>query len=353
MHKNAVTKVAVVGARGYSGAELCRLLLRHPAVSLEACLSADAGFSLQAQLPELQGPGAVVVPTRQLTDLAAVAAECDAIFLATPAEASMKLAPEALAAGAHVIDLSGAFRLEAAEFAKWYGHEHSSPELIARAHYGLVPWCGPLDAPSIKKCGTTLVANPGCYATAALLALIPLLRDGLVDPATLVIDAKSGTTGAGRKATENLLFSEVDGECLPYKVGRHQHLPELRKYVAAFAQAEIDPHFATHLLPVRRGIICGLYARTRASAAEIAASFERAYAGYPLVRAREGEPGPLRRVVGSARAEISFTVTGDKLYVFSMIDNLLKGAASQAVENLNRLLDLPPETALTQLEGTL
>jgi N-acetyl-gamma-glutamyl-phosphate reductase len=209
------------------------------------------------------------------------------------------------------------------------------------------------------------VANPGCYATSILMALLPLLRPsgsgdpGIIDPASLVIDAKSGTSGAGRKANEDLLFTEVDGDCLPYRVGKHQHIPEIIQAVQRLSGVEIDPLFATNLLPVRRGITSGIYARLRPgkSLADVAGAFESAYAGYPLLAHGAIEEAPkllsLRRVAGSPRTQIAYTTDGNKLYLFSAIDNLLKGAASQAVENLNRLLDLPLETGLLGLEGTL
>jgi N-acetyl-gamma-glutamyl-phosphate reductase len=227
--------------------------------------------------------------------------------------------------------------------------KHPSESLLSSAGYGLVPWAAPIAGRS------RLIANPGCYATSVLMALLPLLKERLIEPETLVIDAKSGASGAGRKAAENLLFTEVDGECLPYKVGKHQHLPEIRRFAREFAGVEIDPMFVTHLLPVRRGIISGLYARlvSGVTQADVTAAFERAYSSYPLVRFGAAESLSLKRVVGSARTHIGFTVRGSQLYCFSLIDNLMKGAASQAVENFNRLFDLPAETALLDREGLL
>jgi N-acetyl-gamma-glutamyl-phosphate reductase len=192
------------------------------------------------------------------------------------------------------------------------------------------------------------------------MAILPLFKAGIIDPRTLVIDAKSGATGAGRKASENLLFSEVEGECLPYRIGKHQHVPEIVRYVEKFAGASIDPVFATHLLPVRRGILASIYARTTkpVSNDDLATIYNEAYSNYPLVRHglatdQHRAQLTLKRVTGSARTEIRYLVDGDKLHVFSLIDNLLKGAASQAVENLNRLLDLPVSTGLEEFEGTL
>lgn len=351
-NKNASKhSVGIVGVRGYSGLELARILLKHPNAKLAACFATDSKFALSDYLPEESAKG---VSVAALADLPAIAPELDTVFLATPAEASLELAPKLLAAGCKVIDLSGAFRLKGADaqatkalYEKWYGFEHAYPELVEQAHYGLVPWSGPV--PKDKR----LVANPGCYATAALLALLPLVKEKLIRSDTLVIDAKSGASGAGRKAAENLLFTEVEGECLPYKVGAHQHLPEICGYVDKFAAGAIDPLFSTHLLNVRRGIIAGLYARLSegVSAEQVTKAYERHYGEYPLVRLQAGLK--LKQVVGSARAHISAHVDKDKLYVFSLIDNLLKGAASQAVENFNVLHDLPVQLSLTSMEGLL
>jgi N-acetyl-gamma-glutamyl-phosphate reductase len=349
MHKyEATAKVAIVGARGYTGQELARLLLTHPAARLTACFSTDALYKLSDLLPE---PAATNVPVLRLQELVSTKG-LDAVFLATPAEVSMELAPKLLEAGMSVIDLSGAFRLEAAQYPKWYGFEHKSAGALAEARYGLVPWAKPSEA---KK--PALISNPGCYATAALTAILPVLAQGLLEPETLVIDAKSGTSGAGKKAAENLLFTEVDGDCLPYKVAAHQHLPEIIRHSKIFAGADIDPAFSTHLLPVKRGITAAVYARVKkgVTASKIAGAYAEAYESYPLVR--HGAPAPallsLRKVVGSARAHVAHHLDGEKLYIYSAIDNLLKGAASQAVENLNALLGLPVTTGLLDKEGTL
>jgi N-acetyl-gamma-glutamyl-phosphate reductase len=339
----------VAGARGYAGLELVRMLMRHPAAELAACFAGESTFKPADYLPEA---AAAALPVLAMDKFEETAARVRVIFLATPAEVSAELAPKALARGTDVIDLSGAFRLDRDGARAWYGLEAVPP---AQATYGLVPWAGPQSGAAPR-----LVANPGCYATAVLMALLPLLREGLIEPGTLVIDAKSGATGAGRKAAENLLFCEVEGGCLPYKVGRHQHLPEIRKVARELGGAEIDPLFTTHLLPVRRGIIAGLYARasTGVTHESIQSAYAKAYDHYPLLRFGRAEGAArqllgLQRIAGSARTEIRYELVDGKLYVFSLIDNLLKGAASQAVENFNRLYDLPLTTALTEMEGVL
>ena len=344
MHKYAA---AIVGIRGYSGLELARILMKHPHAELVAGFATESTFKLSDYMPEEK---AAAVPIFALKELEAMAPKLNTVFLATPANVSAELAPKLLNAGVHAIDLSGAFRLAPALYPQWYGFEHPHPELCKKAEYGLVPWSQPTSAK-----GPRLISNPGCYATSVLLALIPLLKNKLVDSTSLVIDAKSGTSGAGRKAAEGMLFTEVEGECLPYKIAKHQHFPEICGYVEKFAGNSVDPHFSTSLLNVRRGIISSIYARLTkgTTAAQITAAYEQAYKGYPLVKFGGDVSLSLKRVVGSARAHIHFKADGEKLYVFSLIDNLLKGAASQAVENFNRLNDWPAQTALVDMEGVL
>ncbi len=358
-------RVGVIGGSGYAGLELVRLLEKHPKAMLRACFSSNAEFSFRDFLPK---HGVHQIPVIDLKELGAWAPELHTIFLATPADVSLKLAPELLKAGANVIDLSGAFRLKegnAAErvqaYENWYGLEHPCPELLDRAEYGLMPWIG--DGPMVPG-QARLIANPGCYATSVLMAILPLLKRGLIDAGSLVIDAKSGATGAGRKAAQNLLFTEVDGECLPYKVGKHQHLPEIRGYAKAFSGQGIDPMFTTNLLCIRRGIISGIYAKTarKVTEAEIAAAFAEDYAHYGLVewgsltglsaRASAFQLS-LKHVVGTGLTRALYQLDGDRLYLFSLIDNLVKGAAGQAVENFNRLLGLPAGVGVRDLEGVL
>lgn len=360
--------VAVVGARGYSGLELCRLLLRHPRARL-AAVSATSAFDLSGHLPETKARNvATKTPDEILTDVSE--GRVQTVFMATPADVSLNWAPRFVGAGASVVDLSGAFRLKAGtpaerneNYLKWYRLEHTAAASLEEAEFGLVPWAGR------DRSRARLIANPGCYATAVLMALIPLLRERLIDPESLVIDAKSGTTGAGRKAEERLLQAEVEGNCLPYKAGQHQHQPEIQQALSAFAGASVDFHFTPHLLDTRRGIIAGLYAKlgqgfdADLSAARVQErvqqAYDKAYEGYPLVEAAPMDTARgqtllgLRRAVGRPGVQISFRAEGSRLYVFSLIDNLLKGAASQAVENFNRLLGEDVSLGLTDVEGVL
>lgn len=275
----------------------------------------------------------------------------DVVFLATPAEISLKLADEIVKAGKVAIDISGAFRLKQHDYKSWYGFEHHNLELLKTAHYGLRPF-------SEKNTGK-LLANPGCYATAITMALIPLIKENVITTSNIVIDAKSGTSGAGKKASESMLFTEVDGECLPYKVGRHQHYPEIVEVINHFANTQIDFHLTTSLLPTRRGIIAGVYAELEngKTIEDVTHAFARAFANYPLVQYGKLKDKPyllsLKKVLGTAKTHISYEVVGKKVYVFSLIDNLMKGAASQAVENLNNLYGFQPFAGLTQLEAII
>jgi N-acetyl-gamma-glutamyl-phosphate reductase len=339
--KNRI-KCSIVGARGYAGLETARLLLSHPHADLTHCF-ATSSFDLPLTHPRARK---VVC----LADSEILNHVTDVVFLATPAEVSMELAPKLLGRGLRVIDLSGAFRLKFSDYAKWYGFAHTESAALAGAVYGLAPFAGPSK-------GEKLIANPGCYATAIELALIPLLRANVIEASSIVIDAKSGTTGAGKKASEAMLYSEVEGECRPYKIGQHQHYPEIVEACEQFAGVKIDAHMSTSLLPLRRGIIAGIYAKLKADVDEqmISDAFTKAFEGYPLVEVGRATPDlmSLKRVVGTGRTQISYSVDGQKLYVFSVIDNLMKGAASQAVENFNRLTDQPIATGLTHLEALI
>jgi N-acetyl-gamma-glutamyl-phosphate reductase len=341
MHKNATaakakTSVSIVGARGYAGVELTKLLLKHPHAELKYAF-ATKDFSITNDVLA-QGAQKIVC----LTDDKIMDNLTDVVFLATPAEVSLELAPQIAKAGKKVIDLSGAFRLKKNDYNKWYKFDHTEKEMLMSADYGLVPFAGPINK-------TNLIANPGCYATAISMALIPLVKKNLIDTTHLVIDAKSGTTGAGKKASENILFSEVDGNCGPYRVGKHQHTPEIQEAVETWGKTEIDPHFSTTLLPVKTGIIAAIYAQALTTdIKKIEEAYADTYAGYDLVRHGNNIEvlSSLSKVVGTPYTHISYELVGNKLYVFSVIDNLLKGAASQAVENLNRFLDLPPSFSL-------
>jgi N-acetyl-gamma-glutamyl-phosphate reductase len=342
---------AVVGARGYSGLELIRLLQSHPFAKITACYATRA-FNLAEELAD-DSLSAIAC----LTDDQILNTDAEVVFLATPAEVSLELAPKLAALGKKVIDLSGAFRLKRHATNEWYPFSNTTPELQT-ATYGLWPFT-PANA-FAKSSG--IVANPGCYATAAALALIPLVKSGLVDTNHLVIDAKSGVTGAGRKASESILFAEVDGDCVPYKVGKHQHYPEIVETVENATGTKLDFHFTTHLLPIRRGLSVSLYARLTPAAlkaspntAALASAFDEYYKNDPFIQHGSIAEKPyllsIKKVTGTARANIGYSIAGDKVFVFCAIDNLLKGASSQAIENFNAWMDFPRTTGLLALRG--
>lgn len=362
MHKNEESKhiqndpqtavsCAVVGARGYAGLELIRILLAHPLAKLTECYATRA-FSLSEELGD-----STIADIPCWTDSEIKNSKAEVIFLATPAEVSLELAPQLIAQGKKVIDLSGAFRLKKHAINEWYPFSNPHTALLQNSTYGLWPFVKPQDfSPQ-----THLVANPGCYATAAALALVPAVKSGVVDTNSFVLDGKSGATGAGRKASENLLFSEVESDCSPYKIGKHQHYPEIVESVLAATGTTLDFIFTTHLLPLRRGLSVSVYARLKSQISDQEAmtvlekAFSDLYASDPHINFGATHEKPsllsLKKVVGTPRAHLTFSVADGKVYIFSMIDNLLKGAASQAVENFNVWMDAPRATGLTQLRG--
>jgi N-acetyl-gamma-glutamyl-phosphate reductase len=330
-------RVSVLGATGYSGGELCALLARHPGAAIVSVFSSgkkDARPVPFARLHPSLGASAGP-PARAYTPEDLAASKPDVVFLATPNETSAGVAREILGLGAKVIDISGAFRLrEAALYPTWYGFDHPAPELLAEAAYGLTEWCGP------ELEGARLVANPGCYPTSVLLALKPVLP--LLEPgAPVVADSKSGVSGAGKKADLAYSFSELAGNFKAYGVGSHRHEPEMRQELGFSGDAAFV--FVPHLLPLVRGILSTLHVTFRAGAtpADVASAFAR-YDGLPFVKVRPaGDLPDLASVVGTPRCEIGFALLpGGRGVIVSAIDNLLKGAASQAVQNMNRVFGL-------------
>lgn len=353
MHKNVIQNsaqkptVSIVGARGYSGLELIRILLNHPGVELKYCFATEV-FSLKNYFSNPQMSSVQCYSQSDILNY-----KTDIVFLATPAEVSLHLAPQIIEKNhSLVIDVSGAFRLKNNSYSKWYGFEHDQPALLTEAVYGLNPWSNPASHAENK-----LIANPGCYATSILMGLIPLVKADLIETNSIVVDAKSGTTGGGKKPSENLLYSEVDGECLPYKIGQHQHYPEIQEYLEKFSGQKIDFHFSTSLLSARRGIISSLFARLKKGISE--SDIEKAYAthyqGQSMIQYGSFKKQPylasLKKVVGTNNTHISYTVDDQKLYVFSVIDNLVKGAAGQAIENMNKHFDFSVDMGLSHLEA--
>jgi N-acetyl-gamma-glutamyl-phosphate reductase len=342
----SVVRAAVIGATGYAGGELLTLLARHPSASVACLMSSGKGgkkaFPIEQVHPRLRGRFSVACEPMDVERV--IASGCDVVFLATPHETSLQVVPALLESGLRVLDLSGAFRLKNSEaYPRWYGFDHHAPEALAEAVYGIPE----LDAPAIAR--ARLVSNPGCYATSVILALAPLLRAGWVDVgAGIISDSKSGVSGAGRAPSEKFHFPEVNENLRAYGVFGHRHMPEM---LQALELAEKDFIFTPHLLPITRGILSTIYLRL-SQAREISAVeglFREFYAGAPLVRVYAA--GTLPEILGVAHtqyADLGFALdapTG-RLIIVSTLDNLGKGAAGQAVQNMNVMFGFAQETGL-------
>ena len=342
-----VLRVAIAGATGYSGEELVRLLLEHPTVQL-TCLAGSAKRERPTPFSELFPRFArrLDLPVESL-DPERIIAHADAVFLALPHGAAMTLAPRLVEAGKRVIDLSGDFRLtDPAAYPRWYRADHPSPTWLTdrRVAYGLTEFHRDQIA------NASLIANPGCYATSILLACLPLFEAGLVEDGSFIVDAKSGLSGAGRKADESLLFTEMTENLRAYKVNDHQHMPEVLQEITRVTKRAPSMVFVPQVIPVTRGLISMLYIRTRASREAIAGAYRARYTPEraPFVRVREGALPELRDVIGTNFCDIGFVHDAAQgvLIVASALDNLTKGAAGQAIQNFNVMHGLPETTAL-------
>ena len=337
MNNHSLARVGIAGFRGYSGQELVAILARHPFVEPVLLEHRDA-----EDRPQPIGPAkfqkfpctAEVVKGEGLA----------AVFLPTPAEASMELAPALLAAGAKVIDLSGAFRLgTAANYTRWYQQPHTAPDLLAEAAYGLPEFC------RARIAGARLIANPGCYPTAANLALRPLIDAGvIVREAGIVCDAKSGVSGAGRKPSIKTSFCEVTENFSTYAILEHRHVPEILR-TSGIDEAEFS--FTAQLIPIDRGILETIYFRAKniGSGADILEIYQTRYANEPMVRLYE--PGKVPDVRSVAHTNfcdigIQYDARTSRAVIVAAIDNLGKGAAGQAVQNMNLVLGFPETTGL-------
>ena len=345
----------MLGASGYVGRELLTLLARHPGARVVRMISSTSDgktpFPIEQVHPALRGRFPVPCLPLDLEGLpgsalleAVGAPEADVVFLATPHDTSRDVAPVLLDAGLRVIDLSGAFRLkDPAAYPRWYGFEHHAAEALAEAVYGLPE----LDRSAIAD--ARLLSNPGCYATSVILALSPLLRSAWVDiSAGIISDSKSGASGAGRTPSGKLHFPEVNENCRAYGLFTHRHVPEM---LQALAIGEKDFIFAPHLLPITRGILSTVYVRlnARRSLDAVVSLYKQFYGPSPLVRVYEGGALPeVQAVANTQYADLGFTLDEEtlRLIVVSALDNLGKGAAGQAVQNMNLMFGLPQELGL-------
>ena len=341
-----MVKVGIVGGTGYTGVELLRLLAQHPEVDLRAITSRkEAGTPVAAMFPGLRRHVDLKFsePTPQTLR------GCDVAFFATPNGVAMSEARAILDAGARIVDLSADFRIrDIAEWERWYKTKHASPELVREAVYGLPE----VNREGIRK--ARLIANPGCYPTAVQLGFLPLVEAGVVDLDHLIADAKSGVSGAGRKAELHLAFAEASDNFMAYNVPGHRHWPEIRQGLAQAARREVGLTFTTHLLPIIRGIHATLYARVTKEA-DFQALYEKRYASEAFVDVMPAGSHPDTRSVRAANmCRIALhrppqgAGKGDTLVILSVIDNLTKGAAGQAVQNMNLMFGLAETTGLSQ-----
>lgn len=330
------TGVAIVGSTGYGGVELMRLLESHPLVEVTSVISSSsAGTSITEGYPHLMGIREELLDG---VDAQAIKAKADVVFLATPAGVASKLAPEYLEAGLKVIDLSGDFRLKSPElYEEWYKKPAADEVYLQKAVFGLAEIYGE----NVR--GADFISNPGCYPTATLLGLVPAIKAGFIDPASIIIDAKSGVSGAGRGASLGTHYSELNENFKAYKVNQHQHVPEIEMVLSDAAGTPIVTTFTTHLVPMTRGIMSTMYANVKdnRSLGDFIELYKEYYEGRRFVRIRpEGQWPGTKEVWGSNYCDIGFAVDArtNRVTIISVIDNLVKGAAGQAIQNLNLMM---------------
>lgn len=333
-------RVAILGATGYTARELIDLLLRHPEVEIAALTTRQDSQPHVADV-HLALRGRLDLVLENLTPHQ-VAERADCVFGCLPHGASAAVVSELLEAGSRVVDFSADYRLnDPAVYQEWYAVEHPDPQRMAGTVYGLPE----LFRESIR--GATLVANPGCYPTAAILALAPLLKAKVVEPHGIVIDAKSGVSGAGRSPKPHLHFPEANENLLPYSVGRHRHTPEIDLILSTWAEVETNVVFTPHLIPMDRGELITAYADLtgQQSTDELLALLRESYQGEPFVRVVEHLPGT-KDVAHTNFCDITVRRVGSKAVVVGAIDNLVKGASGAAVQNFNLMYGFPETTAL-------
>jgi N-acetyl-gamma-glutamyl-phosphate reductase len=322
-------EIGIVGGTGYTGVELLRLLAQHPEAHVKVITSrSEAGVRVDAMFPSLRGQSRL--SSLAFSDPAAGNLKsCHVVFFATPHGVAMSQAPELVGAGVKIVDLAADFRLkDPAVFERWYKMPHACPDLLK----------------------ARIVGNPGCYPTAIQLGFLPLVEAGIVDPAHLIADAKSGVSGAGRKAEVGLLFSEASDNFKAYNVGAHRHEPEIIQGLNGFSKDPVAVVFTPHLTPMIRGIHATLYARLVDPSVDLQALFERRFADEPFVDVMPAGSHPETRSVRASnvcRIAVHRPNQGDTAVILAIIDNLVKGAAGQAIQNMNLMFGLPETTGLT------
>ncbi|HEY3300651.1 MAG TPA: N-acetyl-gamma-glutamyl-phosphate reductase [Methylophilaceae bacterium] len=334
-------KIGIVGGTGYTGVELLRLLALHPQAELTVITSrGEAGLPVADMFPSLRGYVDLLFTDPATVDLSI----CDIVFFATPNGIAMQQTRALLDKGVRVVDLAADFRIkDVAVWEKWYGMTHACPDLIAEAVYGLPE----INREQIRN--AQLVANPGCYPTAVQLGFMPLLEAGLIDTSFLIADAKSGASGAGRKAEVHTLLAEAGDNFKAYGVSGHRHLPEISQGLASMGGQPVNLTFTPHLLPMIRGIHATLYAKLTKRDVDLQGLFETRYAQERFVDVLpKGSHPETRSVRGSNQCRIAVHQPqgGDTVVILSVIDNLVKGAAGQAVQNMNIMFNLPENMGL-------
>ena len=334
-------KVGIVGATGYAGEEIIKILLGHKDVKItELSAVIDKEESFSSIFPAFKGKLDIIC---KKPDPEAMAKNVDLVFLGLPHKVSMDVAPAFLKAGKLVIDLSADYRLEPDVYKVWYGAEHRDKTNLGQAVYGLPE----LYLEKIKK--AKLLSNPGCYPTGIILGISPALKNGIVESFRIISDSKSGVTGAGRKPDLALSFPEVNENLKAYKVNDHQHKPEINRVLSDVAGHSIDIIFTPHLIPMNRGILSTIYLRLTKplDTKAVVDIYRNFYKGKPFVRiSDEGKLPQIRDVVGTNYCDIGLKVTGRDLIIISCIDNLKKGAAGQAVQNMNIMCGFPETEGL-------
>jgi N-acetyl-gamma-glutamyl-phosphate reductase len=337
-------KVGIVGGTGYTGVELLRLLALHDEAEIVAITSrAETGRRVDDLYPNLRGMYDLAFSEPDVELLAG----CDVVFFATPHNVAMNLVPELMAAGARIIDLSADYRIRDPQlWSQWYGEPHASPELLPEAVYGL---------PELNRgqiATARLVACPGCYPTSVQLGFLPLLANGLVDPEHLIASSASGVSGAGRQAKVDNLLSEVSDSFKAYGVGGHRHLPEIEQGLGDIAGKPVAVTFVPHLLPMIRGIHSTLFARLNGEPGDLQAIYENCFADEPFVDVLPAGMLPQTRVVKGAnycQLAVAVPQSRDTVVVMAVIDNLVKGASGQAIQNMNIMLGLDERMGLRQV----
>ncbi|MDH5324623.1 MAG: N-acetyl-gamma-glutamyl-phosphate reductase [Gammaproteobacteria bacterium] len=337
-------KVGIVGGTGYTGVELLRLLVQHPQVHLHTITSrTEAGMAVADMFPNLRGHTELCFSEPDT----AVLSECDLVFFATPNGVAMKSVPELLQAGVRVIDLAADFRLKnETEWEQWYGMPHACPQLLEQAVYGL-PELNRSDIVNAR-----LIANPGCYPTSVQLGFAPLLRHGLVDTDRLIADCKSGVSGAGRKASVAHLLGECSESFKAYSVAGHRHLPEITQGLRSLTDNTVSLTFVPHLTPMLRGIHASLYAYCEDLSVDLQAIYAEYFASEVFVDVMPAGSHPETRSVrgsNTCRIAVHRPQQGNMVVILSIIDNLTKGAAGQAVQNMNIMFGFDEAAGLNQV----